>query len=58
MTSEWIYKLRKLRGFMILASQLLVTPGIPLWSKLLPSVALAEAGVAGSGNASVTSAGP
>lgn len=39
MTSGWIYKLRKLRGFMILASQLLVPPGIPLPSKPLPSVA-------------------
>lgn len=39
MTSGWIYKLRKLRGFMILASQLLVFPGIPLCSKPLPSVA-------------------
>lgn len=43
---------------MILASQLVVTPGIPLWSKPLPSVALAEVGVAGLGNASITSAGP
>lgn len=42
---------------MILASQLLVTPGIPLWSKPLPSVALVVAGVAGLGNASVASAG-
>lgn len=42
MTSGWIYKLRTLTGFMNLTSQLLVTPGIPLWSKPLPSVALAE----------------
>lgn len=34
-TSGWIYRLRKLRGFMTLASQSLVPTGIPLPSKPL-----------------------
>lgn len=35
MISGWIYKLRKLRGFMTLTSQSLVPPGIPLSHSLL-----------------------
>lgn len=44
MTSGWIYKLRKLRGFMTLASQLLVPPGIPLPSKPLATFCYWEDG--------------